>query len=560
MASWNTLDLGCVIRRTAIVDGVEYVRFVGYIDGIDVPEWVNSPFEKVAVLTASDRLARLGSERAGPLYSMLDHETLNLSPVLYYPLNEAAEATQATPIGVASGTLRTDPMLIINNGGTLTLGGGVSLPTDTRGVAGFESKFHDDTGNLMAGADYFLATFQTPVTYSAAAPTSVSAWFRCDQRWTNSPTARVFELGPTNGVIYGVRINAAGNLVGTIGANTITGPPIADTGTLYHVVLKAESGQASKMYVNGVLYMGGTVASSTVDFYNFTVGGPWHGTISNVAVFRSALSAGNVAALYAAGLNGTNGMLADAAMTLVAGYAQVPAEEINCAPPAQTRVGHIQIAGRAATDVMREIAAVEGGALFVDTNGIIQFQTRPQRWAVGAADYTIPNGDIVDTLSLTYNDKYIVNDSNVGRVNGSRARAVNTASVQRYGTYSESVEYPFFTDAEAASRARFRVASYKDAAPRMGELSLRVLTSLDAESLMQLDLSSLIAIDGLSADAPAGFAKQWIEGITETQSINDYVLTFATSPILATQTQAASYFRVGSGTTSQVGASAMVAP
>jgi phage tail protein X len=555
-SSWVNLDLGCVIRRTAIVDGVSHVRFTGYVDAIDSPDWVNAPFEKTVTVTASDRLGRMGSERAGTMLSPLDYETLAVSsPHFYYPMNEEADATQLTSIGSDP-----QPLLRVTSGGTMTLASAQGVPSDTRQVPKFESIF-DDAGNLTSGADYFSAIFASPVTYDITHAICISAWFRVDATWANTPVARVAEL--TDGTSsFLIRINASGVLEGVVGAVTVTGPGIAAGGSaLYHAVLVAIPGVTARLYVNGTQYVGGICSAVTVSNTAMYIGGPWHGSISNVSVYsHNVLSQADVDALYSAGLTGLDGMMSDAAMAAVATWAGVPAAELVSSPPAQTRVGNIQIAGKSAAEVLRLIAAAEGGIIFADGSGILQFHTRPKRWNYGAAQYTIPNGDIVDAFGLSYNDKFIVNESKVTRTGGSMSRYLDATSQTKRGIYAEAAEYAFYTDAETVSRARMRVASYKDPQPRLNGIPVRIYTSLDAEDLCDLDIGSLVSIAGLSADAPTALAEQWIEGVSETQSINDWVITFSTSPILATETASSGYFRVGSGATSQIGSSAMIAP
>lgn len=555
-ATWVNLDLGCVIRRTAIVDSVTHVRFIGYVDSIEMPDWVNAPFEKTVTITASDRLARIGAERAGTMLSPLEYENLELAPVLFYPMTEADGAQQITSTGS-----NPQPLLVLPNGGTLTFSGAPGVTSDSRNVPKFESLF-DDTGQLTAGSNYlFNGAFRDPVTYDATHPVSISAWFRTDQKWPNAaPLATVFQLTDA-ATPFRVQINASGTLEGVIGAVTVTGPGIADqSDALYHVVLVAQQGVSAKMYVNDVLYTGANCTSSNIDHIFMNIGGPWHGSISMVGVFRAALTQANVDAIYAAGITGFNGMLSDAAMTAVAGYAGVPAAEVVASPPAQTRVGDLQTAGKSAAEVMRQVAGAEGGIVFVDATGIVRFHTRPKRWNVGSVQYSIPNGDVVDAMGLSYNDKFICNEAKVSRTNGTMSRYVDATSQTKRGIYAQDLEFIFYTDAETVSRARQLVIDHKDPTTRTSGIPVRIYTSLDAEDLMNLDIGSLVTVAGLSSDAPSSLSKQWIEGVTESQSIHDYTITFSTSPVLPTEIASAGFFRVGSGATSQIGSSAMIAP
>lgn len=553
-----TLDLGCVIRRTVTVDGTPYVRFLGYIDDIEVPEWVNTPFEKLANMSASDRLGRIGAQRAGTMLSMVDYESLALNPGLYWPLTEGSGATQ----GNAVTATETDPLIIVPGNGSATFGAGSTLPTDTATGVKFEA-IVSDTGALIQFNTYLRAVPRATYNYGGTNKLSMSAWFHADSIWTSGTNAQVVRLDNSDFALT-VYIDTATRKISAklsdlpITVSALATGPLCAAGKTHCVAVVAEQGQPLKLYVDNVLYSGTTCPTLTRVGARLSVGNPFAGTIGTVGLYRSALTAANVTKIYSAAMVGTENMRCDAAMTLVAGYAGIPASEIVCSPPAQSFVANIPLHGRSRAEVLQQIAKIEGGILFVDGQGVMQFHTRPKRWGAGAPVLTFPTGDLTGSLAVSFNDQFLINEAEVTRTGGGSARAVDAASQTKRGLYSEPpIDLAFANDNELAPRARYRVACYKDLKPRLGALPVRVITSLAAQALLGVDIGSLVAISGLSPDAPS-IASQWIEGIDESQGIDDYTITFQTSPVLGPQT--VNFFRVGSGSFSHVGLNAPVAP
>lgn len=548
----NTLDIGTMIRRTAIIDAISFVRFTGYVDEISIPEWANSPFEKLATVSASDRLARLAGQRAGTMLAQVDYETLSAAPALYWPIGEEDGSAFASALSVTE----TDPLLVATVGaGDVEFGGGPALATDARTSAKFEAPV-SETGFLNGPNTFLRAIPRIPIGYGGAVRFSMSAWAQPETIFGGNIEPTVVKVSGT-GFEASIYIESTtGQWMGKMGTALVTGPK-AGVGGLSFVALACAPSSPLKLWVNGVEYAGTTCPATTFSGTSVTVGEPFSGSIASVAVYRSALTATPVTNIYNAGATGTRGMLSHDAMIKLAGYAGVLAADITSTPRGTTVVDNVPTYGRSRTEVLQEVAKIEGGILFVDTSGALQFQTRAYRWGVPAPAYTFPRDDIRDTFAVTYNDAFIVNESTVRRTGGVTARASDDASKTKRGIYAEDLELRFGSDNDPVSRARYRVATYKDPKPRLGTFPVHVTTSLAQQSLMNINLGTLVALTGLSTDAPA-LGSQWIEGISESQSVDDYTITFATSPVMPTSSL--NYFRVGSGPFSRVGTYAPIAP
>lgn len=564
---YPNLNLGVLIRRSATVydeaagQQVYYPRFTGYVDSIDVPEWSIAPFEKVATIAASDRLARLGSAKMGTMLSMVDYENLNADPTLYYPLTEESDAGIAHPISLGA---HQEPLQIVHYGGELAFGSGVPVPSDERGTVSF-SPVINDANQLTSWNSYLRARMQTPIDYSANAPLSLSAFITPSAIWDSTqvfPKAVMLTADDFQMQIYiDASTNQIKGIVGDVPQVNFTtaSGPIPAIGKTYHVALVAQQGTPLKLYVNDVLYTGGTVPVMTKQANTLWVGAPFAGSISNVALFRYALDSSAVDLIYDAGTRGTARMLADDALLLVAGYAGIPSDEINSTPRATTLVDNIPLAGRTRVEVLNEIAKIEGGILFVDGFGVLQFHTRAKRWGVSVPQFAFPTADVKGTLAVAYTDDFIVNDSMVTRTGGGTGRSQDSVSKTRHGIYAESVEFRFGTNNEPPSRARYRVKLYAFPKPRLGVLPANLTTSLAQQALLSLDIGTLVTIESLGAGAPTALSLQWIEGISEAQSADDYTITFALSPYL--DDSASQYLRVGSDSIySQIGFAAPIAP
>lgn len=554
----TNIDMGKMIRRSAVIDGVSYPRFTGYIDTVNIPEWANSNhFHRTVSIEASDRLARIGAERAGPMLSAYEYEVLRLDPELFYPMTEEADAQTVSN----RSTYRFDPLIRVQNAGETTMGGGDSWPAENVKTAKFEPVFQEN-GNLLASSDWFRGELRNPIPYGSGSPVTICAWVTVDQIWTAGTLnllPRIAELKSDTQTVF-LGLNAQGMWTGgAAGASASTAPVSPGTGTgPRFVAVVINPGNAVALYVDGQLYPGSGVPVTTDQLYIMAVGGPWAGSIGGVAVFRQALSTAQIQKLYQAGYTGTDGLLSDEAMRSVADYAGISTSELAIDPPrGQTRVGKIPMHGRSRLDVMRDIVKAEGGLLFADPSGVIQFHTRGKRWNTGAAQLVIPPQEIKVTLAINYDDTYIINEAYVSRDGGVTARAVWLPSQNLRGIYTKSVDgLKFFSDAEAMPRARSYVIQNNAPKPRMGALPFDVATSLIQKYLLQLDIGSIISFSGLSADAP-NFGRHFVEGITESQSADEYTITVATSPVYA---PLMAYMVVGESWLSQIGGYNYIAP
>ena len=92
-AYYPNVKRGRPLRVTVTHDGVDYVRFTGYVAQWPVqwPTAVDSV--SYVTITAVSRTARLG--RGNELRSVIEEEILADGPIAYYTLGEPAEATQA---------------------------------------------------------------------------------------------------------------------------------------------------------------------------------------------------------------------------------------------------------------------------------------------------------------------------------------------------------------------------------------------------------------------------------------------------------------------------------
>ena len=214
----------------------------------------------------------------------------------YWKLGESSGSTINDSYGAVSGT----------KGSAVTLGATGLVPSDS----GSAVSFTDDATNAVVdlGNNY---------KFSGTASFSVEAWFKS----TNlSPTGgsnhiigaydgtkgwRLVCLGAGINKFYFARYDSGGGL------DAATGTTVASTGTTYHVVVTYD-GSNIKLYVNGALEATtSSTRSITAAGTNLKIGasvtgvGSMIGTLDDISIYNTALSASTVAAHYAGSAGAT---------------------------------------------------------------------------------------------------------------------------------------------------------------------------------------------------------------------------------------------------------------
>ncbi len=371
-------------------------------------------------------------------------------------------------LGESSGTVATDSS---GNGYHGTYEGGATFNSR----AGLIDNDSDDAIGFDGVDDDVLAPGDLGRTSAAV---SVEAWFEVSAIGANQVILE--QSDGTRRVL--VAISSAGFLYGSDGASHIETTSALTAASLYHVVMTF-TGAAGKVYVNGVDVTAGTL----VQFPNTGVatrigrslngGSFFSGTLDEVAVYDSALSAARVLAHYNAGTNPWASELTSARITHILDAIAFPAT--------LRTIGTGQSTMPAATldtdalSALLDVNKAERGELYIDhaDGGKLRFRGRHARWtearSVTSQATFGDSGAEVTYSAIDIQDDRIVNNAVVQRFGGANVTARDSASETQYQirSYSET-GLLVQTDAEAQSRADLIVAEKKDRKRRVRSISL----------------------------------------------------------------------------------------
>jgi Concanavalin A-like lectin/glucanases superfamily len=551
------------IRWTYTYNSVVYTRYDGHV-GAWPTAWIADGRSAVADITATDRLKFLarptGRDRSGELRSMLTEETLRDAPVIYYQLDEESGATSAGSVGTGQAAGASVEQVYDSTGGEVTFGSGTGPGFDQQSAAVFTPAELSGGGPSQTNGRYLRAYPAKVATGGVAA--SLECWFATSVTPTPDPmglcalTSRgsaglLLAIG-TNGRVRMVYSSFGEDLFANSSPNAY-----ADGHTHHAVVTLAKSGSTmtARLYVDGTQVQSGTFTLDAplptfvrVDLGGTHVGGytaPFAGTLSHVAGYATTLSAARVLVHYQAGSTGLAGERTDQRINRIADWIGLPAAD-RALDVGDKLVGAQATSGKPPLEVMREAAAAEQGVLYVGRTGLLTFHRRGRRYnPVPAVTLDAAGGRIQLGSEWSGDDFGVVNDATVSRAGGASQRVINTASMDEYGPYRDpDVELPTFSDDDAWAVASWRVNANGDPKNRIANLTVS-LSRLDRQSpaqvaqLLNLDISDVIRLINLPAQAPAPTMDLFVEGWTEhlDRKTGEWTITFNTSPADATVAQ-----------------------
>ena len=494
-------------------------------------------------ITASDMLK--WPSRRPALGPMLVEEVIGDEAQLYYPLSEPESSVSG---GDQSGLSR--PSLTIRQsgvGGTLTFGTGTGPPSDELPAVTFAPASssagqslqcqirplltsNGDTGNPIPGDQVYECWFSTTTAG------------RCIMQWS-SGGAFAFESGirfllnSTNGRLQVVEYFSGGTIITDVTAAT---PNLAD-GNPHHLVWD-EAGH--DIWVDGVQYAVGTFAHQDMQILTVgsTAGDPayagtggalhWSGTISHVAAYvrlGGFPAVSEIVEHYAAGMTGHAGELSWIRMYRLAGYARIP----GVTPQGQfSAVASQGTLGSAPLSHMRDVERTEDGRLFADrASANLVFQSRTVRYNP-ASLVTLAYSDLeTPGVAFSADDQKQVNLVTASRPGGATQRVQDPASIARDGIYEQQLTVLKTSDEQVVDAATWLVIRYADPQPEIRQLPVEASTLSVAtyRALLTADISSVITVTGLPAEAPSPTVTAMVEGYTETISEGQHTLDFHTS-------------------------------
>lgn len=464
-------------------DGGTTVVWTGYLDRLP-NAWDLSASDGWVNLSAVDMLAILADLQLPP--SVLHQAIVDLSPKAYWPLSEMQGTFADDVVGTWDGTYRrpvTDSAAV--------------MPYDSRPKSSFNQPYQDDPSGQAV----------TVRGFGGSGTQTVSFWFYREDpwrgltMWVQSSLANP-EPGGANGYQFWIGTDSVdGELLvlindgtGAETGQTVTG--ISPVG-LHHFVVVIDSTLGSDQvtaYVDGVVapwlqldpdnpvdpFAGvdlDTMAAGLADLflgYGVTSDAAsatdtYVANVADVAYWDSALTAQQIADLYAAGTTAWDGDTTGARLERVLDALGVDDDDRDLAT-GQESCGPTRLGGNA-LDYLRRIVATEGGALFVSADGKITFTERPANNPT-PLDVIGDSGCPYSAITLDYSLDRMVNTAGVTRENGITQTHSNSTAVTTFGPRSVEVDTLHRSPSGAKGRAAELVVRNKDLRTQILDVTL----------------------------------------------------------------------------------------
>lgn len=552
-AAW---DVGCPVNVQITFNSVTYNRFTGLVDSIE-PTWPGGVQSwSVVKVSCTDITARLGL--AQPLRSMLEHEILADSPTFLYPLTEAGGASSGgdvvsssnptitrvdSPYGGTGALFGADTGLFEGQTGVDFRGAWALIPgTPTERNSVLSVCSGRTTGPFVSSTGAWSVEIWTvpPASAPGSSYESPTIVGQTDGRLDGTEAGFLINLDPVTGQVL-VNVQDAGTSPAFAQVlNSVTN--VCDS-LLHQIVLTMNAARTvTSLYVDGVLEAqstSGVGAASWTLRYNLLGGlvtnygsaGRYPGTVAYYAQFPSELSAARVLSHYQVG-TGTNIERSDLRFARIAGYGGITTTGL---PTGRAIMGGQTIVGRTAIEVLNDIARTEGTAAFATGAGVLTFQARDFRY-YQAIGLTLAADDLNVDFSPRRDRQGQFNEITVTRSGGASQTVVDAARRSADGRRDGgSFEVSSSTDDDAYQAAAWRIANHKAPVTRVPSLAINMLAQSNnttVANLLSADFGTVVRATGLPSQAPASTLDQRVEGVTETIGVQDWTLSFFTSPVM----------------------------
>lgn len=511
--AWNALD-------AAQIHG----RFWGLVNQWPV---TFTGLNSTVTITASDVLSVL-SRADEQMRPMLVQEVLLWGPNAYYPMDEDSTATSA---GDASGLTGPQSLAIgqSGSGGTITFGEGTA-PLGMSGAPLFTP------ASASAGKYLRAALGDSANGASFTEPLLVEAWFATSTAGRNILTLHsagngyiliLYLASATGYLTVESKTPDASTVVTTAGATNL-----AD-GKLHHVLYDAEF---QALYVDGAGVGSFPGILAMQDLATLTVGAShtgnnlWNGSISNVAVyFDSDISAVDLLDNYTCGTTGFAGETADERAYRLVAYTGLGFADTGTF---STGIAEQAALGRTCLEHLRDVERTESGKVYASRSApTVRLQGRSVRYnpssvlSIAYADYE--PGD----FTLGYDTQKVANTLTLTRPGGATQRMVNAASRAARGPMGRPVDTLCTTDLVVTDLGNWALERY--AAPSLELRGIRIeaytMGLATYRALMDVDISTVMTVTGMPAQAPSSSLPATVEGWREDIREKQHLLQFHTS-------------------------------
>lgn len=493
----------------AMVDGVSYPEFYGYVDGWSSQR--NGPFENVATVQATDGFKVLNKKKLSS--STYVAEVLTDTPVAFWRLGEPVDSASA----------------IDSVGGRELVAG----PATVFGATGLVSR---ESGTSIQATDYDNGVRTDGTFILTGAPLSVEMVCRI------TSVATAYQFVGSVGAAAGFTLNLEDlptfeiDNGATVTQATTTGVTVHD-GAVHHIVGTWDAAGAMKVYVDGVNRTVGSpsLTAGTFVYQNGPINiGGLSGSLQMVAFYDTALSAARVAAHAEAVSTPWNGDTPAQRLDRVLDLALWPSDlrELD----EGSSVLQSATLNMSALEHSQKVAESEFGEFFQKKNGNMRLIERTgllnQTSQTTFSDVPAEGFGYRDLVPL-YDDTLIRNPVTVSRLEGVAQTVQDDDGIEEYLNQDYTIDGLYHND-DGFSRdaAEFLVSEYKD--PKRRIIGMTVGPTADTELLTEMlarEIGEWITV----IEHPQGVGSaitqvSVIQGISHTFSPKEWVTKWNLSP------------------------------
>jgi hypothetical protein len=519
-------------------------RFQGTTGGSWPIQWTGDPglWSEVPV-TGVDVFTRLGRYKCRS--ALAEQLKFSMAPQAYWPLADASGSTSALQLG-SDTTI--GPLVIGQDGqptGSVAFASGSGPPYGDSSVLAFK----DNSANQLN--HYWLECKGIPKPIDGSNGLTVGFWFATDTSPTTTGEMILVAAYGVAGDWIRIKLTSASLLVAerlAASGNPIyqlSFGPFADfTANKVIQVSLSEVWNGSSFDVT--LQLGSTpsttqAAATTIPFRirSMFVGGHqpglgaregYSGSVSNVYFTTTAssdfTSNGPIDAVGQAALGGlVAGNNNRQGIPALLDFLDPTIQRFLLVNPGGT--GY-QLAGQSLLIAAQAYAAVRQTPLFVDGFGIVTYYDRSTWYNQTGQGLRELDAGQYTAVAPVLDDTLLANDVTVTRPNGAGGYAHNEASKATYGVYDASLQVPAFSPQAAQNIADHLVNVYSEPAVRVPQVTVDVLTQWSAvgQKILDADVAYNLYLKNLPSQAPATNLDLFVEGLTETISVDSWQITF----------------------------------
>lgn len=528
-------------RFVETANGVDFVRFTGYLKPLDLPDWAEPGVEQFVTVSAVDWLGRL--DRAPAFTGTLGEHVRTAGGTLVehfplddpYPHSSLLSLASLTRVVVGFNVaVATEPQDLVQANAQ------PGPPGDDQSYIKFVPI--SDGSNYLARA---RLEGRVTVPVGATDTVAISVWLYATHP-ADSATFRTSVVTLWTDIGVGAYINndsSDGTLEfmwrGTLADTTIqAGRPLErEAWRLVTVRINAATG-AMDLWSGSDVAVSGTASAApgAITLTRLGLQSLWEGADGQLQVrvgpAATTMTRAMHLAQYAHGTRGLHRQTVAQRIATLAGYAGVPAADLDLDGRASTPMQRARLARQRPAAALRAAADADGGArLFTRGTGPIALLSRQARYDQPVT-LQIPYAWLL--RGLRYREDVPINDVVATQASGSPTRRTDAASVRRYGTGGDTATLDTAIDADPANYASWTVRANATPRLRCPQLVVDLLPRTPAEraQLLALDIGHRIEITGGPATIPTAARHLIIEGVADETGVQTRTITFNTSPLL----------------------------